>query len=89
MIMTVYCVRDGLTGYMSPTLDTSDESSIRSFAHAVYRSDTIMTTFSKDYDLFAIGTFDTDSGLLAPIVPPRHLISGVNAYNLAKDGVVD
>lgn len=66
MLYCVYCVRDLRTGYLSPTVDVNDSSAIRNFKHAATRVDSLFFSSPADYQLFRIGTYDTDDGVLVP-----------------------
>lgn len=84
MISNLYCVRDAKTGFMTPTLDLSDASAMRNFAHAIVSSPSVLTSFTQDFDLYCLGSFDSDSGVVSSLVPPRHVISGMDAFDMAR-----
>lgn len=68
MIYGVYSIRDKLTGYLQPAFEVNDPSAMRNFESgilAVQRGN-LLHSHPGDYDLFKVGTFDTDTGLLAP-----------------------
>lgn len=65
----VYCIRDVHTGFMTPTVDQNDASAMRNFAHAVKRPDTLFNSHPKDYSLYKIGEFDSDTGEIVGVMP--------------------
>lgn len=79
MIYNVYSIRDELTGFMTPVVEHSDAVAMRNFQMACSASkrDTSLMAFRpSDYILYQIGTFDTDSGLISPVVPIVRVCSG-------------
>lgn len=77
MIMNVYAVRDVKSTYMSPILGSNDAQAMRSF-RAGMRSVPDFEVAPTDFELYRIGEFDSDSGLLTPCVPPVWICSGEN-----------
>lgn len=67
MIYNVYSIRDSLTGFLSITLDQNDASAMRNFRHAMTNTSSLMHTHPKDYDLYRLGTFDTETGVISDI----------------------
>lgn len=67
MIYGVYCVRDLLTGFMSPCVDLNDASARRNFAHSVNRSDSLFNSHPEHYVLYKVGTFDSESGVVSGV----------------------
>lgn len=63
MKYNVYSVRDVLNGFGSPICDFNDKTAIRNFRSAFRNGSSVDP---RDYDLFRIGSFDTDSGELIP-----------------------
>lgn len=81
MIYGIYAVRDVKAGFMTPTVDLSDNTAARNFSHAIKTSDSVFASFAKDFDLFRIGSYDTDTGEILPS-KPEHVISGSDAQVL-------
>lgn len=65
MLYGIYCVRDLKTSFLSPTVDVNDASAVRNFSHAIIASDNIMHTHRSDFELFKLGTFDTDTASIS------------------------
>lgn len=68
MILNLYCVRDLTTGFNQPWCDKSDEVAIRGFAFSMNSND-IMGFRPSDFQLWQVGTFDTDKGDVEHIIP--------------------
>lgn len=73
----IYCIRDAKTTFLTPTVDLNDQSAMRNFAHATMQSNNLFNSHPQDYSLFRIGTFDSESGIIEPIVP-EHIAEGVS-----------
>lgn len=68
MILNLYCVRDLTTGFNQPWCDKNDEAAIRGFAYSINNND-IMGFRPSDFQLFQVGTFDTDKGDVSYVLP--------------------
>lgn len=79
MLYGVYAMRDVKTGFMTPSIDVSDESAVRNFTHAVCHSDGVLRSFAQDFSLYKIGEFDSDTAELLPLRPTLLLIEGSTA----------
>ncbi len=80
MIKGLYCIRDYKVGYTALITDENDAVALRSFKMAL-APDTIMYNNPKDFALFRVGTFDTDTGFITACEPT--LID--EAYNLISE----
>lgn len=69
MKLPVYSIRDVHTGFMTPTVDQNDASAMRNFRHAVMQTSSLMNSHPKDYSLYRIGDFETDSGEFTSMLP--------------------
>ena len=76
MIYPMYSIRDIHTGFMTPMTDMNDNSAARNFAHVIRSSDGVMHTHPSDFDLFKIGSFDTENGQLDLLWPITLVMSG-------------
>ncbi len=81
MKLGVYSIRDNLTGFLTPVVEQNDNSARRNFEHAIAQPQSLMNSHVSDYDLYKIGLFDTDTGLIENISPIELVVSGgsVNA----------
>lgn len=76
MKFNVYSIRDSKTGFLSPTFEVNDAVAMRNFEHAVVNSDSVLFSHARDFDLYKIGTFDSDTGKILPLELPIILCSG-------------
>lgn len=71
----VYAIRDVHTGFLTPTFEVNDAVAMRNFNHAVNNADSILFSSMKDFDLYKIADFSSDSGYIEPLDLPVHLMS--------------
>lgn len=72
MIINIYAVRDRATDqFGTPMFLVSNGQAIRSFSDEVNRADKDNQLFmhSDDFDLFRLGTYDSDSGTFDTVRP--------------------
>lgn len=80
MIYGLYAMRDVKVGFMQPSIEVNDMAAIRNFQHAVTHSDGLLSSFAKDFSLYKIGTYDSDSAAVAPLTPIAHLAEASDAF---------
>lgn len=80
MIYHVYSMRDKHTGFISPTFDLNDQVAARNFSMALTKSEGILGFAPSDFDLYCLGSWDTDSGVLSPLDLPRLIKTGSAAF---------
>lgn len=77
----VYSVRDVQVGFNQPMTDINDQCAKRNFAMAINNPhNDIMSYSPKDFDLFRIGEFDTESGQMTAEPVPVLVVSGQSVY---------
>lgn len=77
----IFAIRDNKTSFMDPFVDVSEESAKRGFFFALSnRPDSIMSYSPADFDLFLVGSFDTESGLISPYKVAEFIANGVDAF---------
>lgn len=77
MIYSVYCVRDSLTGFLTPSFDLNDASAMRNFKMACEAVQPSVMSFNpSDFCLYHIADFDTVSGHISPLNPIELVCSG-------------
>lgn len=76
MILGVYAMKDNLSGFLSPTFESNDDVAMRNFAYAISHKDTLLYAQKKDFDLYKIGEYDTDTGHLIPLESVKQLMQG-------------
>lgn len=74
MQYNIYSILDHKTGFINMTLDQNDETAKRNFAHACQVTDSLFYTHPDDYSLYCIGEFNTDSGIIEPVIPPKNIV---------------
>lgn len=84
MIYGVFSIRDSKSGFMTPTVDLNPDSAIRNFAHSLVAGPSVVTTFSKDFDLYQLGQFNSEAGELIPCPAPVFIVSGSDALALGR-----
>lgn len=80
MIYGIYSIRDKHTGFISPTFDLNDQAAARNFSMALTRSDGVLGFAPSDFDLYCIGSFDSDSGIISPRALPELVMTGSQAF---------
>lgn len=64
MIFGVYSIKDLKTGFLPVTIEYNDNSAIRNFEHACASAESLFYTHPGDYQLWKLGTFNSDTGEL-------------------------
>lgn len=78
MKVGVYSMRDAVSGnFQNPTFEINDAAAARNFKFSVNNNDFIGFN-AADFDLFKIGVFDTQTGVLES-QDPVTVLSGVSA----------
>lgn len=70
----IYSVRDVLNGFSVPVCDFNDKSAIRNFRSSL---SAVSDVVRRDYDLFRVGIFDVESGVIIPETNPVLVFRGV------------
>lgn len=84
MKVNMYAIRDCYTGFMTPQVDSNNETAKRNFAMAVNNNPGVLGFRPGDYDLYMIGTYDTENGFLEPLNPIEFIVNGANVYGDQK-----
>lgn len=69
MKFPVYCVRDSYVGFGMPVLRDNDSVATRAFEFDCTRSDSPYSVRPECYQLYYIGEFDTDTGVISSVTP--------------------
>lgn len=64
MKLKIYAIRDLKTCFMTPVVEMNDPSAVRNFEHAVLEGNSLMHSHPGDYALYALGTYDNETGKL-------------------------
>lgn len=86
MVYGIYSVRDVKTGFASPFVDQSDESAKRGFYFAFSQQSNIINFSPADFSLYKIGTFDSEKGAVASVLP-EYICSAVDFINPTRGGI--
>lgn len=76
----IYSYRDLKVGFGAPATDMNDQSAIRGFSYAI-NNPGIMNFSPKDYDLYKIGEFDTEKGIITGFEVPQLVVSGSSVFS--------
>lgn len=79
MIYPVFSVRDQLTGFGQLLVDTNEATAIRNFQNGIAQNAGMQNNL-KDFDLYQLGEYDTDTGVITPLVPIKMVISAQSAF---------
>ncbi|WGL31449.1 nonstructural protein [Dipodfec virus UOA04_Rod_1057] len=67
MTEKLYSVKDELAGVcLPPVPQKNDDVAIRTFYQSMKQNDSV-----ADFNLYFVGTFDSEAGILEPCIPPR------------------
>ena len=66
MKYSVYAMRDLKSGFLTPTVDQNDAMAARNFASSIQHSEGVLFTHKSDFQLYRIGAYDTDLGVINP-----------------------
>ena len=77
----LYSYRDIKIGFMPPQADTSDQTAIRGFSYAVNTKEGLMNFSPKDFDLYKVGEFDTETGQITGMMPEL-IVSGTSVFGV-------
>lgn len=87
MIKPVYTIRDIKTGvFESPMIHQNDQTAIRFFTQCLHQVP-VMQNNPQDFELFVIGEFNEDTGLISGTDSVQFLISGINCLELTRQEI--
>lgn len=81
MVYNVYTVKDHKSWFSQIWNDINDETAKRGFSQMMSNPDNVMGFNPQDFDLFKIGTFDSETGQLDSIWPIEFVLSGRAAFD--------
>lgn len=76
----LYSYRDNLVGFGPIMVETNEQTAIRGFGFAVNNASGMMGFAPKDYDLYYVGEYDTDSGVIIPASVPALVVNGTSVF---------
>lgn len=80
MIYPVCAIRDSKTCFYPPMIHENESAAIRNFAMLVNNSTGAENYAPGDFDMFVVGHFDNEKGILTPENPIRQLVSGLEVF---------
>ena len=84
MIIQLYSVKDNLVGFGPVYTAQNSAIGLRIFADAVSDQSTVVGRNPGDFDLYQLGEFDTDTGVITSAVT-----FSARATDMVKRGVID
>lgn len=77
MTKRIYVIRDmAAEVFMTPTIESNDETAMRNFAYAIHHSDGLYNFKPKDFAMYYIGDYDTGTGVINPVSPVELICYG-------------
>lgn len=76
----LYSYRDNLVGFGPVMVENNEQTAVRGFSYSVNNASGMMGFAPKDYDLFYIGDFDTDTGVINPAPVPALVVNGSSVF---------
>lgn len=77
MKLLMYSICDKATTYIFPFPAYSDAAAIRNFATEI-NSNAVSRDNPGDFELFCVGEFDMETGMIDAYVPNKHIRSGMS-----------
>ena len=81
MLKHIYAIRDYKVGYTNLVVEENQDVAIRSLKMALRNPDTLFHNEPKDFALFRLGTYNTETGDIIPNEP----ILVAEVYNLISE----
>lgn len=71
--------------FNTPFFSQNDDMAIRSFQDLASDPQSTIYLHPEDYKLYELGEFETDSGLIVPLDPPRFIINAQLNLKLGEE----
>lgn len=84
MIFGLYSIKDDLTGFKGISIEDNDPVALRNFDYAVHSTEIIKLN-ARNYGLYKLGTYDTESGIISSFDSPKLIVTADSIYR--KDNV--
>lgn len=81
MITKLYSYRDKLVGFGPIMVESNEQTAVRGFSYAVNNATGVMGFSPSDYDLYFLGDYDTDTGLITPAPVSQMVCNGLAVFN--------
>lgn len=73
-------IRDSKIGFYPAQCEESVESAKRNFSMAINNSNGLMGFAPGDFTLFHVADFDSEKGVVEPVIPIEELVSGLQVF---------
>lgn len=83
MIYGLYSILDHKAGFLPPQVDQNDQTASRNFAHAIMQTGSVLHTHAEDYELYKVGSFDTETGVLS-VLSVKELVAEGYSFKEVK-----
>lgn len=80
----LYSIRDNLVAFDFPRVSVNEQAAIRDFAYGINNPDSPASFRPGDYDLYRIGYFDSDKGVIVPEDVPVLVVTGSSVFGDVK-----
>lgn len=81
MQMTLYAIRDiAAEKFFAPQAEYNDTTAIRWFGELINNGTGPLNYQPKDFDLYEVGSFDTEKGVIMSVAPIRRVVSGTDVF---------
>ena len=80
-IYNLYSIKDKFTCFMNPAIGVNDDSAKRDFSFAINNNPGVMNFSPADYDLYRIGEFNKETGVLIQNKIPQFICNGLEVMN--------
>lgn len=81
----LYSYRDELVGFGPIMVEANERTAIRGFSYAVNSAQGMMSFSPENYDLFYIGEFDTDTGVISPAPVSQLIVNGRSVFSEVEE----
>lgn len=72
----MYAIRDIKTTFFPPQVANNEEEAKRNFAMMVNNPSGVIGFAPKDFDLFYVGEWDSEKGVMDPVIPIVFVVTG-------------
>lgn len=80
----IFCIKDTMVGFMQPFIQVNEAVAVREFSNIVNSvGSSIVSQNYKDMELYCLGTFNQDTGIIEPDV--TFVIKGSDVKKVVSD----
>lgn len=72
----LYCVKDNLVSFWAPQVEQNRDTAIRNFRRMINEGNGLPNYSPYDFDLYKVGIFDSEKGLVDPCTPIELVATG-------------